>query len=279
MSMNLRSTVTSAALIAAAGLGVAQTASAAQFTNFSEYGTTVNGYQDDFTGSTLNPDWDEVGGDAATNFTLNGSGILNMGPATGDPNKLLYNPASAYDSDDQNVLALIRVRDSNPPAGNGLWRGGVATASNPTSGPGINALFKTAGAEGPGRHVQLLNDQVAWGNQIGGDQAGQFQWNVGQWYWLRLIHEGDNDATMSIWAADNTTPESSALTTTMTNFGDRDGLAGLVTNSGANGVFEVDYVLIQAAGLPSTVVPEPATAGLLGLGAAGLLARRRRGGS
>lgn len=247
-------------------------AQAVDATNFNEAGTVVNGFQDDFSGNTLTAGWTEVGSDAATNFALSGAGVLNLLPATGDPNKLLYNGAS-YDVDDQNILARIRVTDPNPPANNGFWRGGVATASSAANGQGINALFKTPGSEGAGNHVQLLNDTIAWGDQI---PEGDFQWVVGEWYWLRLIHEGDNDATIRIWPADNVTPESAADTVSMTNFGDRDGLAGLVTNSGANGTFEVDYVLIQAEGLPAiTVVPEPASIGLLALSGLGLLARRR----
>jgi hypothetical protein len=274
--MSLSSRAFRCAAVASAALAcgvVVQRASAAQFNNFPEFGTTVNGYQDDFGGTTLDAGWNEVGGDGATNFTLNGAGILNLLPAMGDPNKLLYN--AAYDVDDQNILALIRVTDPNPPANNGLWRGGVATASSPAAmgGQGINALFKTPGSEGPGNHVQFLNDQIAWGAQI---PDGDFQWQVGQWYWLRLTHEGDNDARISVWLADNATPESAGDSVSVTNFGDRDGLAGLVTNSGASGTFEVDYVLIQAEGLPSILVPEPASLGLLALGTLGLLGRRRR---
>jgi hypothetical protein len=141
---------------------------------------------------------------------------------------------------------------------------------------GINSLFKTPGSEAPGsgNHVQLLNDAIAWGNFT--DNS----WTTSNWYFLRLTHDAANNAVSHIWPANNVTPESSALTVTQNAFGVRAGLAGLVTNSnGAIGTFEVDYVLIQAAGLSSIkVVPEPGTIGLLGCGIIGLLvvARRRR---
>src|SRR5258707_1320208 len=118
-----------------------------------------------------------------------------MGPASGDPNKLIYNVAG-YDAANQNVLALIRVTDQNAPANNGLWRGGVAVASVAgDSYRGINALFKTPGSEGTGNHVQLLNDAIAWGNQI---PDATFQWTAGTWYWLRLTHNSSDDATIHI---------------------------------------------------------------------------------
>jgi hypothetical protein len=63
------------------------------FSNFAEAGTTVNGYQDDFNGGTLNSSWVEIdgGNDDGPLFQLSGIGSLTMLPAAGDPNKLLYN--------------------------------------------------------------------------------------------------------------------------------------------------------------------------------------------
>ncbi|MEO7987743.1 MAG: hypothetical protein ABI766_14525, partial [Gemmatimonadales bacterium] len=77
------------ALVAFAG-----TTQAVLVSNFNEAGTTVNGYQDDFNGATLNPDWFlyDGGGNGPDLFMLSGNGTLLLNPAAGDPNKLLYNP-------------------------------------------------------------------------------------------------------------------------------------------------------------------------------------------
>src|SRR6187549_3604819 len=82
-------------------------------------GTTVNGYQDDFDGTTLAPAWLIQG---ANVYTVN-SGTLRVATASGDPNHLLY-AAPGYNNSVQEVLARIRVLNF----GNGdPSRGGIAT--------------------------------------------------------------------------------------------------------------------------------------------------------
>lgn len=261
-------------LLAAAALaltGLVRPARAAQYSNFAEAGTVVSGYQDDFNSATLAPGWVEVdngNNDPNPLFTVSGNGMLMMLPANGDPNKLLYNPAATYNATNQNVLALVRV--ATPGSGDG-FRGGITASSGLTDGQGFNLHFRNA--DPATNHLRLLDDLRAWGPRST-DTAGGDTWTTGQWKWLRLVTDGTT-VQGKIWDA-GSAPEPAAYDMTWTR-GGRSGLAGLVTNSnGAQGLFEVDYVLIQAQGLPSiTVVPEPGALALLGLTGLGLLARRR----
>jgi hypothetical protein len=241
----------------------------------------VNGYQDDFDGVTLNPDWLEFdgGSDDGPLFTLTGGGTLLMLPASGDPNKLLYNPAAPYANGNngvQEVLALIKVNSGSSDDNDG-FRGGVAAAANTGSGQGINLHFRGDGLQGvTGEHFTLLNDAIAWGPST----AGPTDWAVGDYMWLRLRYLDDagagDDAFAKIWPG-GLTPEPVAFNLSW-NQADRSGLAGLVTNSvGGNGTFEVDYVLIKASGLPVvSVVPEPSSLMMLSMGGLLLLGVRRR---
>jgi hypothetical protein len=169
-------------------------------------------------------------------------------------------------------------------------------AANTIDGRGINLHFRpddqTQGGAIPGpgnQHFNFLNDQIAWGPVI--NFGSQVSFQQGQFYWLRLLinpdappgtnnlANGANDVFAKIWLADGVEPE--PLFMTAWNQNGRSGLAGLVANSiGGAATFDVDYVLIKAAGLPqitaTTDVPEPASLGLLALGAAALSRRRRR---
>jgi len=265
-----------AALSALALASLATDARAVLFSNFTEFGKTVNGYQDDFNGTTLNPSWIEHNAAPAdpAHFTLSGTGSLQMHGANNDPNKLLYNPASGYNTTTQNVLALIRMTTEGPNVDGG--RGGVAAVSDSLTGQGLNLLLRQPTQNGNGNHFNLLDDARAWGPATDPD-AGEPGWIIGQYQWLRIVVDASGVPSGKIWSAGGT-PEPAAFNLSWDARG-RAGLAGLTTNSigGAN-EFEVDYILIQASGLPSiAVVPEPASA-MLGLAAAafGIIRRRRQ---
>ncbi|MGO8701106.1 MAG: hypothetical protein ACLQVY_25725 [Limisphaerales bacterium] len=99
-----------------------------------DVGTTVNGFQDDFDGTTLNTNW-VVAGDNV--FSVSG-GFLHVTSAIDDPNHLLYE-LPGYNNSIQEVLARVRVLNY----GSGdLVRGGVAAAVNPSTTQGINYLFR-----------------------------------------------------------------------------------------------------------------------------------------
>ena len=281
--MKIRRSVVASFAFAASVLGVATAFGIENIPdNFDGYSTFVNGYQDFFMGKTFNPNWLEISGSAPVttgssgNFTLPGDGYLHINGGSGDPNKLLYNPGTAYSGTVQNVLALIEVTSSG--GGGDAFRGGVGAESSATNGQGINTLFRVDGNEGSGNHMNLLNDGVLWGPSIGSSLSPA--WSLNTLEWVRETTNGSS-ITAEIWPADGHTPESDAMTATWSQ-SSRSGLAGLVADSsGGTGTFQVGYVLIQASGLPLIAVPEPSSLVALAAGTVGLLAfvgRRRRAG-
>ncbi|HVV73586.1 MAG TPA: hypothetical protein VHI52_19085, partial [Verrucomicrobiae bacterium] len=216
-----------------------------------EVGTTVNGFQDDFNGSGLDPNW-VVSGAAIYSVS---NGALHVESASGDPNHLLYEKAG-YDSSVQEVLARIRI--SSFGSGDAV-RGGISAAVDPNSGLGINYLFRNVTGEGQtGNHMSFLDDMVAWG-------PGQsFNWQPNTWYWVRLRHEPDaasqggvNDVFGKIWLADGSQAEPTGWQMAWdytSGFPPATGYAGIAASSGGPFVFDVDYVLIKASGLPSILV-------------------------
>jgi hypothetical protein len=241
-----RTAFLAAGLFGLAVYAPAPTVSAAPIpTNFAEYGTTVNGFQDQFEGASLDPAWTLVGGATAS---VSG-GYLHASGATTDPSKLLYTGAS-YDGITQNVLALIRV---NSTSGGSDSRVGVSV-SNTTGGQGMSLMFRGAPSYSI---VSFLNDFVAHGPQ------NSFAWQTGTLYWMRCLHEmnktgsdalfnGANDIFGKVWPADGTTPEPAGYMWAWTSNDSRSGFAGIQTGSNfATAAFDVGYVLIQASGLPS----------------------------
>ena len=266
-----------------AGLLGTGTSRAALFTDFTEAGRPVNGFQDDFTGTTRNADWRVIGADV---YAQSGDGTLQMTTAAGDPNKLVYSPATPYNATAQNVLALMRVNQSSV---TDAFRGGVTVLSD-AAGDGFNLHFREEGQNGPGRHFNLLDDRRAWGPATtDAGNPGQKVWTPNDYFWLRVVHAANaptgtnnlandaNDLFGKVWRAGTGEPANFDVAW---DRGGRDlgglaGIAGPVANMLTD--VSVDYILIQAADLPTIqAIPEPATAGLLGLSALGLLARRRR---
>ena len=216
-----------------------------------EVGTTVNGFQDDFEGTTLNSNWVVAGVNV---FSVSG-GLLHVESATGDPNHLLYE-LPGYNNSVQEVLARIRVLSF----GSGdLVRGGLGVGVDPSSSQGINYLFRENTSDGEtALHLGFLDDLVAWG------PMQNFIWRTNTWYWMRLRQEpnapsmgGVNDVFGKIWLGDGTQAEPAnwQLTWDYTpGQAERTGFAGVTASSGGAFQFDVDYILIKASGLPSILV-------------------------
>jgi hypothetical protein len=222
-----------------------------------DVGTTVNGFQDDFDGTTFNPNW-VVAGDNV--FSVSG-GLLHVTPATGDPNHLLYE-MPGYNDAIQEVLARVRVLSY----GSGdLVRGGVAVAVNPSTTRGINYLFRENTSDNQSAlHLAFLDDLVAWG------PVQNFVWQTNTWYWMRLRQDpnGTDAVFGKIWLGDGTQAEPAnwQLTWNYTSSEpELTGFAGITASSGGAFQFDVDYILIKASGLPSILVapeafvPRPVT--------------------
>ena len=224
-----------------------------------ELGQTLNGFQDDFKGATRDPNWVAVG--PGGDHYVQQDGVLKVFVSDGDPNHLLYMGSGASNTVHE-VLARIRVVNfsSGDPA-----RGGLAVnvstnvASHLTDWIGVNLNIRNSSEGTPAStvHFKLLDDLRGWGPQT------TFAWTNNVWYWMRLRMDpkmdGTNTAFAKIWVADNATPEPADWQVT---WKDTDmpspkhgGYAGITGCSGGGvGQFEVDYVLIKSAGLPSIKV-------------------------
>jgi len=232
--------------------------------NPAELGQTVNGFQDDFTGATRDPNWKAVG--PGGDLYEQSNGLLHVNVHSQDPNHLLY-MAPGYSNSVQEVLARIRTTafGTGDPARAGI---GVGVQTNSTDlSRGINLHFRDNTQDNvPGRQFKLLDDARAWGppglrtNVPGQTTLG---WSNNTWYWLRLRldpkGDGTNSAFGKVWVADGATPEPADWQLTWKDSAIpkplRSGYAG-ITGSSIDGLgnFEVDYILIKAAGLPQITV-------------------------
>jgi hypothetical protein len=146
-------------------LGLLQFNGMAQNTNMpSDFGTVVNGFQDNFTNATRDPAWIVSGAGGDKYFQTNG--VLSVGTMfAGNPNHLLYIPAGGYDGTTQEVL--IRIRIINMPfVPQGSAHAGEVVAAEPPGGENL--------PEGSGVNWQLMNtsdDGSLYGDDINGPQA------------------------------------------------------------------------------------------------------------
>src|SRR5580658_10879982 len=88
-------------------IGLVQFNAAAQNTNLpADYGTTVNGAQDNFTGTSLSTNWVSLG--STGNIWTVSNGLLTCSTTTtsqgGNPNHLVYEGGTAYSTSAQTVL-------------------------------------------------------------------------------------------------------------------------------------------------------------------------------
>jgi len=224
-----------------------------------EYGDTVAGYQDNFSGAAMNTNW--IGLGPGSNNYMHVNGLLKIFANQGDPNHLVY-AAPGYSNEVQEILARMRVVAFQQ---NDACRGGLGVGIG-TNSQGINFHFRDNTNEAPVRHMKMLDDLRAWG-----PTTFTNAWTNNTWYWVRLRQDpkmdGVNSIFAKIWLADWTTPEpvswqavwpDSGLTQTPKY---RTGFAGLTAASnGGVAQTEVSYVLIKAAGLPNIRV-SAATAG------------------
>jgi hypothetical protein len=230
-----------------------------------DFGQTVNGFQDDFTGATRDPDWKAFG--PSGDSYLQASGILYVNSSVGDPNHLLYTKPG-YSNDVHEVLA--RVRASVFQDNHDYSRGGIAAGVG-TNSQGLNLHFRSSTQDNvPGRQFKFLDDLRAWGpaglrtNVPPQTTPG---WTNNVWYWLRMRLDPRADNTNSlfgkVWAADGVTPEPANWQLTWRDAAIpkplRRGFAGIAGSSvdgSGNGLghLEVDYILIKAAGLPQIKV-------------------------
>ena len=216
-----------------------------------DFGQTVTGFQDDFTGATRDPNWVAVPPEKDNYDQANGVLTVTVIGEGAFDTHLLYE-APGYDDTVQEVLARIRVTSFG--LGDAA-RCGAAVAVDPESSQGINLHFRDHAQDGlQGRQFKLLDDRRAWG-----PRGLDIKWEDNAWYWLRLRQTGPgtdaaNNIQGKVWLADGSVPEPGNWQLNWRRSG-RTGFAGIVGSSiGGVSEYEVDYILIKAEGLPAIKV-------------------------
>jgi autotransporter-associated beta strand protein len=213
--------------------------------NFSAYGTTVNGYEDSFEGSSLGANWNLSSGLSASvsggKLTLTPTGSWSYTKSS-----LLYTLGTT--TTPQTVLAKVKFNTVG--TGDASGRAGV-TAATAVDGNGIRFLARNGGSGG-NNNLNFLNEAVAWGTV-----SANNIWSSSKDYWMQLTYDpATGNSTGKLWLADGVATEpTSAVQTTDRYYGTwssstlRTGYSGLSIGSGDN--MTVDYILIQNSGLPS----------------------------
>jgi hypothetical protein len=228
-----------------------------------DYGQTINGFQDEFSGPDRDPNWvaEGAGGDLYTQA----NGVLTIPMISGDPNHLLYE-APGYNAETQEVLARLKVNHYSDGGGS---RAGIAVAGNPQAthpGEAIDMIFAQGAGDfgawgnvaliGPG--FKLLDDWVTWGPTVLDSSSSAITWQTNTWYWFRLRQDSSSTATgpnihAKVWPADGSVAEPLGWQTDWSE-GGRSGFAGIDGPTGGDVEVEMDYFLLKADGLPQIKV-------------------------
>ena len=214
--------------------------------NFNSLGTTVNGYQDFFQGTTLNSGWvaDEPSLWSVSNGALHFNGTESSGAGI---NRLYYKPAGLAASTNWDILALITINS----ASGGSPRIGAFAGGTPGNPPNTTAANVLLWSDNFGSTPGYLLDGVSWGPAFPGTTS------LSTPYWVDL-NENNGAVSAQVWPADGATSQNSATPVTWlgSNFAQYitgwAGISGPVSKSTAN--FNVNYVLIQNSSLPSITV-------------------------
>jgi hypothetical protein len=224
----------------------------------SDTGSWVEGFQDGFNRAEMNPNWvtySQVTGLGGLPVWQQTNGLLQVNPpsrALNFPNYLLLQ-GQGYDPVRQEVLARVRWRGATSRVLMGLCASVESTSpvvSPPREGVYWRNLLNNAGFAASKSRYSPLDARII---------------STNQWYWLRLRHDrsstpGGADLFGKIWRADGMEPEPEAWNSwdyfpsaTNQEFRGYAGISGTLRNT-LGDAFEVDYILIRAAGLPMTRV-------------------------
>ena len=184
-----------------------------------DFGSTVNGAQDNFTGPSLSTNWAFLSSVAGqTNFSQ-ANGMLTVKTLQGNPNHLLY-VGGTYNDMTQEVLMRIRI-DNLPidTSANNLAGAAVGVNTGFEFDSGVNWMLTG------GEPTNYINNPSLVG--VAGaaflydytgrpaDASGDMPWQTNTWYWMRLnmngFASGSNGAvgnfSAKVWLADGTEAE------------------------------------------------------------------------
>lgn len=211
-----------------------------------EAGTEVRGWQQDF-GEPLDPAWPALPGSSPFRPT---GGVLRTGPA---PGPTFWMPAIPLpEAGPVEMLCRVRLASTERTPN---WLGGLAVAGPGIPGDSYAALFRLDPPEA-----------VAFGLIASGDNYGPFapvSVETNRWYWVRTRHAartttGYPDLWARVWPADGETPEPDTWTAWRDYHAAGPTAKSRVGLVAGQGVFEADWLLVQAEGLPAIVARPPA---------------------
>jgi len=195
-------------------------------------------FSDNFSGDTLDPSWQPVGG----TWSIASGTLSQTSTAPGGTNELVLSDQVL--PNDLQVTAKVRADSWS---GDSTAWAGVALDADPTTGGGYALVFHGADA------VQFLDGSSTWGNFY------PFTWTRGTWYDFKLEAVGSS-LYGKVWADGTTEP--TAWMFQQSGWTDQSGGApALVSGPGSNSTASFqDFALCYAPDDPADFAPTPVIA-------------------